>query len=209
MSSPGSTFKPPRHIPTSSNASASTSDSASASEVQVAKPVEKPSYALEIYPLTERAEKHYRGLYGASRVVKRANDNAGVDLYTMSVEEKGPVRVVHTEVVAKLVDAESHEPVHYYLAPRSSIWKSGVTMANSMGIIDSSYRGELMGACLPIVSGVDEEGELVLKVDIKEGDRLFQVLAPDMGWIRAVVVLPKEELDQTTRGAGGFGSTGK
>jgi dUTP pyrophosphatase len=207
MSSTLSSFKPQRHGHIQDNIQGQTSAQVQ-QQMQVQQPKPANYYALELFPLTAESEKHYRKLYGNGIVNDRADDNAGVDLYTMSVEDKGSAKVVHTGVAAKLIDVETGKPVHYYLAPRSSIWKSGVTMANSMGIIDSSYRGELMGACIPIVS-VGEEGELVTAVDIKEGDRLFQVLAPGMGWIRKVVVLSKTELDVTSRGAGGFGSTGK
>lgn len=155
-------------------------------------------YMLEIYPMTAAAEEHYRLLYGDGPSYLDG-DNAGFDVYTQTVEEKGPVHMVHTEIVVKLVDLCTDENVHFYLAPRSSIWKSGVVMANSMGIIDRSYRGELMGACLPI-AGCD--------VTIKRTDRLFQILAPDMGYIRSVCVKKYSSLDVTSRGAAGFGSTG-
>lgn len=151
--------------------------------------------------MTEESTEHYRALYrGWNSVYMLDDSNAGVDVYTRTVELKGPVRMVHTEIVAKLIDVSTGDAVHFYLAPRSSIWKSGVTMANSMGIIDRSYRGELMGACLPI-TGAD--------VAIKTGDRLFQILAPDMGYIESVIVKDYSELDETCRGSGGFGSSGK
>ncbi len=156
------------------------------------------NYRLEIYPRTAASEAHYKGIYGEG-VSPRGNENAGVDVYTFGVEDKGVVRMVHSEIVAKLIDTVAGKAVHYYLAPRSSIWKSGVVMANSMGIIDASYRGELMGACLPIVGS---------EVKLVEGERLFQILAPDMGHISSVVVRPLAELDATARGTGGFGSSG-
>ena len=160
-------------------------------------------YYIEIYPMTSKAEEHYRKLYPET-VTQLSADNAGVDIYTMSVEDKGVVQMVHSEIVVKMVKfvegVEGHQDVNFYMAPRSSIWKSGVTMANSMGIIDRSYRGELMGACLPIAGST---------VNIKEGDRLFQILAPDMDHIRGVNVKSYAELDETRRGSGGFGSTGK
>jgi dUTP pyrophosphatase len=156
------------------------------------------NYCLEIYPQTAAAEAHYKDIYGEG-VSLRGNENAGVDVYTFSVEDKGAVRMVHTEIVVKLINTTYQGAAHFYLAPRSSIWKSGVVMANSMGIIDSSYRGELMGACLPIVG---------TEVKLGVGDRLFQILAPDMGHISSVVVRPLAELDTTERGAGGFGSSG-
>jgi deoxyuridine 5'-triphosphate nucleotidohydrolase len=156
------------------------------------------NYRLEIYPQTAAAEAHYKGIYGEG-VSIRGNENAGVDVYTFSVEDKGAVRMVHSEIVAKLVNTTYQGNCHFFLAPRSSIWKSGVVMANSMGIIDSSYRGELMGACLPIVGA---------EVKLVVGERLFQILAPDMGHISSVVVRPLAELDETARGVGGFGSSG-
>ena len=70
-------------------------------------------------------------------------------------------------------------------------------MANSRGIIDKSYRGELKA---PIVS----VGSNLASVDA--GTRLFQILAPDLGYINQVVYV--ESLDETSRGSGGFGSTG-
>jgi dUTPase len=44
-------------------------------------------------------------------------------------------------------------------------------------------------------------------VAIEAGVRLFQILAPDMGWIKEVKIV--ESLPATVRGEGGFGSTGK
>lgn len=149
-------------------------------------------YTLEIYPMTVEAAARY------SNIEARTNENAGVDIYTVNVDHRSNIHMVHSQIVAKLLNTNG-EPVHFYLAPRSSIWKSGVVMANSMGIIDSSYRGELMGACLHIPGA-----ELKMNV----GERLFQILAPDMGHISGVIVRQYEELDTTSRGAGGFGSTG-
>jgi len=46
-------------------------------------------------------------------------------------------------------------------------------------------------------------------VNIPTNTRLFQIIAPDMGYISRVVLKPLSELDDTARGEGGFGSTGK
>jgi dUTP pyrophosphatase len=84
------------------------------------------------------------------------------------------------------------------LFPRSSLSKFSVIMTNSVGVIDSDYRGEIM-ASLEYNGG--SESYLIQK-----GDRIVQlVIVP--------IVLPSfkvvNELDDTARGAGGFGSTGK
>ena len=129
--------------------------------------------------------------------------------------------------MVKVHQDEMEEEVHYWMPPRSSIWKSGVTQANSIGIIDKSYRGPLMGAVLPIhkptgywsqMSSGDgpKTGSYVwMNCDsrdtgspvIEKGQRLFQIVAPDMGWIKEVRIV--ESLPETGRGEGGFGSTGK
>jgi dUTPase len=64
-------------------------------------------------------------------------------------------------------------------------------------VIDKSYRGELKA---PVWSMTGDSS-------IKYGDRLFQIVAPDMGWIRHVRMV--ESLPNTVRGENGFGSSGK
>jgi dUTPase len=100
-----------------------------------------------------------------------------------------------------------------------------VTQANSIGVIDKSYRGNLMGAVLPIhkpqgywshTSGAAKSGSYVwMNCDsrdtgnpiLERGQRLFQIVAPDMGHIKEVRIVAS--LSETSRGEGGFGSTGK
>ena len=75
--------------------------------------------------------------------------------------------------------------------------KHGVAPANCVGIIDSDYRGE-------ILVGLQNSGEEDFTV--QPGDRIAQLMIAPV--IRANLQLV-EELDETARGAGGFGSTGK
>ena len=84
------------------------------------------------------------------------------------------------------------------LAPRSSIGaKTGLRLSNSIGIIDEEYRGEIM-VLYDNISDSDYE--------IKAGDRIAQC------WVEPVYrfnPLPADSLPETSRGEGGFGSTGK
>ena len=82
--------------------------------------------------------------------------------------------------------------------PRSGLaLKHGITVLNTPGTIDSGYRGEI-GVILFNSSDVDFQ--------VKKGDRVAQVvIAP----VTQPVIEEAQEIDETDRGAGGFGSTGK
>ena len=89
----------------------------------------------------------------------------------------------------------------FYMYPRSSISKTPLMMANSLGIIDSGYRGDLIGAFRCLSSGD--------QYTVMEGDRLVQICGPELCPIVVELVSSFEELgEQTERGSGGFGSTG-
>jgi dUTP pyrophosphatase len=87
--------------------------------------------------------------------------------------------------------------VSYLLMPRSSITKYNLIMANSVGLIDASYRGEILGR----VYNLNEEN-----IEFKRGERLFQLVAPNLSSFNVKIV---DELSETLRNEGGFGSTGK
>ncbi len=91
-------------------------------------------------------------------------------------------------------DINSH-PTGFYMYPRSSLSKTKLRLANSVGIIDAGYRGELLGA-------FDCNGPTHLCVPY---DRLVQICSPNLSpiYVRLVNSLGEE----TTRGEGGFGST--
>lgn len=76
-------------------------------------------------------------------------------------------------------------------------FKNSVRLANAVGVIDSDYRGELL------VRLINDDPRMPFEV--KKGDRIAQamlVLVPRMALVEA------DELGDTARGAGGFGSTG-
>ena len=83
--------------------------------------------------------------------------------------------------------------------PRSSISKTQLRLANSTGIIDAGYRGNLM-AMFDV-----EESHTGTKFD-----RYIQICAPSLVPIIVEIVDSLEDLgEETERGTGGFGSTGK
>lgn len=86
----------------------------------------------------------------------------------------------------------------YYLYPRSSISKTPLRLANSVGIIDWGYRGEICA----VVDNIDKENTFM--VDTEKS--YFQLCAPDLTPLEIEFV---EDLHQhsSERGEGGFGST--
>jgi dUTP pyrophosphatase len=84
--------------------------------------------------------------------------------------------------------------------PRSSVRKTRLMLSNCVGVIDSGYRGELQATFNKI------NNDSVSENDYKVGDRIAQIMIiphPDIQFEEA------DELSDTERGEGGFGSTGK
>ena len=103
-------------------------------------------------------------------------------------------------------------PCGFYLYPRSSISKTRMRLANSVGIIDAGYRGDLIAAVDTIgLFGSNDIWHVWKETlsPIKKYDRYFQVCAPDLSPFLVHIVETEAELGTpTTRGTGGFGSTG-
>ena len=119
---------------------------------------------------------------------------AGMDFYLPQPVEFEPNR---SKKVPLGVAVEIPEGYVMLLIPRSSTWKTPLRMPNSVGVIDSDYRGEVC-ALLQNTSGVIWE--------TLAGERLVQgVIVP----VPSVQIQEVEELSETSRGVGGFGSTGK
>lgn len=137
--------------------------------------------------------------------------DAGFDIFNptkqiFNVSQISKVNKIDHNIIcsAKMLTRTNSWYTGYYMYPRSSISKTKLRLANSIGIIDSGYRGHLMGMFDLI--NLDENDEYV----VEKYDRLLQICAPDLAPIVVEVVNTMEELGiQTERGDGGFGSTGR
>ena len=119
--------------------------------------------------------------------------DAGLDLF---VVKKQTIEGGKTGLINLGISCETMEKRPYLLMPRSSISKTPLRLCNSVGLIDAGYRGEIMAA----VDNIKQED-----YTIHSGQRLFQIVAMDGSPLSFELV---DKLSSTSRGAGGFGSTG-
>ena len=85
----------------------------------------------------------------------------------------------------------------FYIYSRSSIWKTPFRLSNKVGVVDSGYRGYLYAA----VDNISDEEKSLEPIN-----RYFQICMPDLKPF--YVVLVDQIINDTSRGDGGFGSTG-
>ena len=121
--------------------------------------------------------------------------DAGLDLRSAVEVEVAPGEraLVPTGVAVAIPDGHAG-----LVLPRSGLAsKHGLTMANAPGLIDAGYRGEVICAVVNL--------DRVTLVRISKGDRIAQLVVVAVPELAAEWV---DELPATTRGEGGFGSTG-
>ena len=138
--------------------------------------------------------------------------DAGMDVFAL---EDTNIHLDHPTLVKTGLAAEIPPGYEIQVRPRSGLALKGVTVWNSPGTIDSKYRGEigiiLMFNNNELESIPDDTGRFEHHVpkrfyEIKKGDKIAQlVLAP----VTFADVSETEELSETDRGTGGFGSTGR
>lgn len=121
------------------------------------------------------------------------NGDAGLDLTATSIEQKGDKAIYHCGLAFEIPQG------HFGLVvPRSSNAKKDLLLTNSVGIIDSGYRGE--------VTAVFQKTRLLYTDLYNVGDRFAQLIILPYPQIEFEEV---EELSKTERGIGGYGSSGK
>lgn len=121
---------------------------------------------------------------------------AGLDLFAAVVEDvvlkKGEIKLVPTGLKIALPDSYEAQ-----IRPRSGLaFKHGISLVNTPGTIDADYRGEIK---IIMINFGDED------FTIRRGDRIAQMVINRIEQINWALT---DTLEETTRGAGGFGHTG-
>lgn len=139
-----------------------------------------------------------------NNVLNGSHPNSGFDLFF-------PIKVEFDSIKTKMVDfrvkgemqyfdsfENKFKPCGFYLYPRSSLSKTPLMLSNHVGIIDSGYRGFLIGAFRNLTSE---------SFSVEKDERLLQICAADLKPF-LVKLVGENNLSTTERGSGGFGSTG-
>ena len=160
---------------------------------------------LYIYTANNELRNSYKQhIVNHNKQVKTDYPNAGFDLLSPSeIVVAGAKFVLDTEIIC-CMKSHDNKNLSYYLYPRSSIIKTPFRLANSVGIIDTGYRGNIK-ACFDVIISKNYEIE---QYQVEKYSRLIQLCSPTLKPLIVEIVDNLEELGLTARGTSGFGSTG-
>ena len=144
--------------------------------------------------------------------VKKLNENAVIpfktyekdfcyDVVAVSEEEVAPNVWKYGIGLAFQIDRDSLFGHRYLnlsidLRPRSSVWKTGMVLSNCVGTIDELYTGEVSAVFYHVMPDMPR---------YRVGDKIGQI---KIGTTSPIEFEEVEELSETERGCGGYGSTG-
>lgn len=187
-------------------------------DTKINKISEPPPFAVnfELDTLTLQAVRSLLKTDKAMKVrIKKLNDKAVIpfkkhdddfcyDLVATSCEEVAPNVYKYGTGIALQVDEQVAKVAHtvervsgFTIRPRSSVWKTGMVLSNSLGTIDEGFIGEISAVFYHVMPNMPR---------YQVGDRIAQLHydgTPSLEFEEA------DELTETDRGEGGYGSTGK
>ena len=136
-----------------------------------------------------------------NKQVHSQHPNSGFDLFSPEdiTTNKSSIKL-DTQIICSMVD-DNKQNCGFYLYPRSSVSKTNLRLANSVGIIDSGYRGHIL-AIFDILQNDS------VSTTIEKHSRLLQICGGDLQPFIVILVDDVLVLGETVRGTGGFGSTG-
>jgi dUTP pyrophosphatase len=186
-------------------------------------PSERPYFQLYMYVYSEDEElkKRYREAIATHNsafqsCAQQGGDghcDAGFDLFNPTEHEicGGCTAKLNHNVICSMTYFTPGVPefsVGYHLYPRSSTGtKTPLRLSNSVGIIDSGYRGKIIAVFDNWSPCVDLENN---SHTVEEYARVVQICPPNLTYpMRVTMVENIEALGRTARGEGGFGSTGR
>lgn len=148
-----------------------------------------------LYLYVENDDDELKNKY-RNYIETRNTEDSGFDVFNPRMVELNETTKVNFNIKCAMMD-ETNKSVPYYLYMRSSLSKTNIRLANSVGIIDKGYRGN-------ICAYFD-----VIKPDVLEAyQRPVQICSNNLDWFDVKLVDDFECFTYTLRGENGFGSTG-
>ena len=166
---------------------------------------------LKIFTNNEELKEKYENaarLHNAK--ILNPNNNfldAGFDLFVPTnifSNNNSLIKIDHEVICSAKIFTDQNKmySTGFYMDPRSSISKTSYRLANSRGIIDSGYRGNLIGVFDVLLNQPQTQ--------IEKFDRLLQICGPGLEPIFVVILDRLSDLgEETLRGTGGIGSSGR
>lgn len=146
-------------------------------------------------------EVKFKRLHPDARVPQKSHESDFCyDCYAVTEEEIAPnVWRYGLGFALQMNRLNPYKTVQYSIdgRPRSSVWKTGMILANCTATIDESYTGEIMAVFYHIMPTMPR---------YKVGDKILQI---KLNATESLDFIEVDELTKTERGDGGFGSTGK
>jgi dUTP pyrophosphatase len=140
-------------------------------------------------------------------VINSSHPNSGFDLFIVDdviFNKELDSNFVDLEIHCEMINSDSLS-TGFYLFPRSSISNTPLMLANHTGVIDSGYRGRMIGAFRWLNSQESQESSYT----VDRHTRLLQICHPSLCPILVQIVDNIADLSSSERGTGGFGSTGR
>jgi dUTPase len=167
---------------------------------------------LYLVPDDPATKEMYMKQAEACMAKPRGERDAGFDLFSVAASVPGMAATAAggsssggaAVKVSQTCRAAIYDPLlgrfrAYWMLPRSSISKTPLRLANSVGLIDAGYRGPLLAMLYS--TGAD--------FAVGFGDRYFQIAGPELQPFERIEIVDEIPGGATIRGEGGFGSTGK
>lgn len=140
-------------------------------------------------------------------IINSSHPNSGFDLFitdNVTFNQELDSKFVDLEIHCEMINSDNLSS-GFFLFPRSSISKTPLMLANHTGVIDSGYRGRMIGAFRWLNSQESHESSYT----VEKHSRLLQICHPSLFPIFVQIVDSINDLSHSERGSGGFGSTGR
>jgi dUTP pyrophosphatase len=163
---------------------------------------------IKLYIKINNNSTEFKHLHNYYSRIKLNMEDSGVDLmlpYSIVLDQNSYNTQLKIDHQISYMMTKNNTPIPSFLFPRSSISKTNLRLANSVGIIDKGYRGSIIAK----VDVLHIHDSNVSNDLTKKGKKIFQICSPNLEPIQEIHILDiVDSLPSSIRNTGAFGSTG-